>query len=97
MKLLRRFAPAFLALLLFTTNSDAQRGPSSIIAGRTYDGEEITCDLLGKDHIKNIGSHVDGAGMCVFSSIPRPTAKIILRLAGGISPLLVHRPLVAQA
>jgi hypothetical protein len=70
MKLLRRFAPVFLALLLVTTNGDAQRGaPSSIIAGRTYDGEEIACDLPGKEHIKNIGSRVDGAGMCVFSSI----------------------------
>ena len=43
-------------------------GPSSV-GGRTKDGAELTCDLPGRDHIRNIGSKLDGAGMCVFSAI----------------------------
>lgn len=41
----------------------------SVEAGRTYEGEHLDCDLLEKDHMPNIGSKVDGAGMCVMSSI----------------------------
>lgn len=44
-------------------------GNNSTIAGRTYQGEVLDCDLPGPKHIKNIGSKVDGAGMCVMSSI----------------------------
>lgn len=29
---------------------------------------EVTCDLPVDQRIKNIGSKIDGAGMCVFSS-----------------------------
>lgn len=42
---------------------------SSFIGGRTQDGEVLTVDLPGDYHIKNIGSLVDGYGMCVMSSI----------------------------
>lgn len=42
---------------------------SSFINGLTHNGETITCDLPGSQHIQNIGSKVNGAGMCVFSSI----------------------------
>jgi hypothetical protein len=41
----------------------------SHVGGNTYDGEELTCDLPGDQHIKNIGSRRDGAGMCVMSSV----------------------------
>ena len=33
------------------------------------DGKEVVCDLPVDQRIKNIGSKLDGAGMCVFSSI----------------------------
>lgn len=41
----------------------------SVVAGSEYDGEYLTNDLPLNEHIKNIGSHVDGAGMCVSSSM----------------------------
>ena len=44
-------------------------GGSSFVNGRSHEGEELDCDLPGAMHIKNIGSKLDGAGMCVFSSI----------------------------
>lgn len=48
----------------------APQGPGrATIAGRAYDGEEISADLPGSEHLKNVGSKKDGAGMCVFSSI----------------------------
>ena len=44
-------------------------GQSSFINGLTHGNETITCDLPGSQHIQNIGSKINGAGMCVFSSI----------------------------
>lgn len=41
----------------------------SIIAGRSYGGEELSADLPGADHFKNIGSKKDGLGECVPTSI----------------------------
>ena len=37
--------------------------------GREYQGEQLACDFPASLHIQNIGSHRDGAGMCVMSSI----------------------------
>jgi len=42
---------------------------SSVVAGREYQGETLTVDLPANQHIKNIGSRIDGAGMCVFTSV----------------------------
>lgn len=42
---------------------------SSFVGGRTHGGEVLDCDLPDGEQIRNIGSHVDGAGMCVMSSI----------------------------
>ncbi len=42
---------------------------TSTVAGRAYQGEELTVDLPGNQQFKNIGSKIDGAGMCVFTSI----------------------------
>jgi hypothetical protein len=41
----------------------------SEVAGRSYSGEVLDADLPGSLHIKNVGSKVDGKGMCVMSSI----------------------------
>lgn len=41
----------------------------SFINGRQHAGEVLDCDLPETEQIRNIGSHVDGAGMCVMSSI----------------------------
>lgn len=64
-----RKAIATLCLLLLPLIGLAQSGASSFINGVTHDGQSITCDLPGNQHIKNIGSRIDSAGMCVFSSI----------------------------
>ena len=44
-------------------------GNKSVVNGVTMEGDSITADLPESEHIKNIGSRLDGAGMCVFSSI----------------------------
>lgn len=58
--------------------SQAGHAENSFINGLTHNGESITCDLPGSQHIRNIGSkvptidrrgHKEYAGMCVFSSI----------------------------
>lgn len=42
---------------------------SSFINGWAHDGDSITADLPESEHLKNVGSRLDGAGMCVFSAI----------------------------
>src|SRR5579885_3641356 len=41
----------------------------SWVNGVTCKGLSITCDLPNHQQMKNIGSKLDGAGMCVFTSI----------------------------
>src|ERR1043165_1669555 len=41
----------------------------SWINGPIHEGQAIQCDLPDEQQIRNIGSRVDGAGMCVMSSI----------------------------
>ena len=57
-----------LVLLLFL-GGEQSYAQTSFINGITHGKESITCDLPGSQHIKNIGSKVDGSGMCVFTSI----------------------------
>lgn len=44
-------------------------GGGSTVAGPVCDGQELTVDLAPAEQIKNIGSKIDGMGMCVFSAI----------------------------
>ena len=76
--LLRLLAlPLLFAPLLALAGPAEELGPAnpapaaaaSFIAGRTHAGEVLDCDLPGDQQFKNIGSHIDGAGMCVMSSI----------------------------
>ncbi len=39
------------------------------IGGPSYQGKDVQVDLPADQRIKNIGSKLDGAGMCVFSSV----------------------------
>ena len=66
-----RLRLTLLALLLAAADLHAQKSPSSssVVNGRSKDGEELSADLPGPQHMKNIGSKRDGAGMCVFTSI----------------------------
>jgi len=70
---MRKYALVFLACLGLLQLAIAEPvlvgfGPSSI-GGKSYQGEEITVDLPLERMIANIGSKVDGAGMCVTTSI----------------------------
>jgi hypothetical protein len=62
-----RFSSLVLFLLLCVPLG-AQQG-KSWVNGLTHEGVNISVDLPEKEHIRNIGSKLDGAGMCVFSSI----------------------------
>lgn len=84
----------------------AQYGASSTVAGPEYQGETITADLPNDQHIKNIGSYRDGAGMCVMSSIEmaalyagmeeyRGLRNWCARESGGAYPSKVDRQLAA--
>jgi hypothetical protein len=64
---MRRFLVLSLALLLVLP-ALAGSGDSHV-GGNAYDGEEVTCDLPAEQHLRNIGSRRDGAGMCVMSSV----------------------------
>lgn len=44
-------------------------GSKSFVNSRSHAGEVLDADLPGKLHMKNIGSKIDGAGMCVTTSI----------------------------
>ena len=67
---MKRYAFAFIALAGIALLATAQpSGRQSQVNGPTFHGESITADLDLKEHIRNSGSKLDGAGMCVFSSI----------------------------
>ncbi len=52
-----------------TNNPRTPYENSSFVGGRTHAGEVLDCDLPESEQMKNIGSLLDGAGMCVMSSI----------------------------
>lgn len=56
-------------LLLFPVTVGAATPSKSFINGLTNDGVNITCDLPAAQQMKNIGSKLDDAGMCVFTAI----------------------------
>lgn len=98
-----RLALAFLLLLPASLNSQ-----SSIVNGRSHQGEELTVDLPGPEHMRNIGSYRDGLGMCVMSSIEmaarwagleeyRGLRDWCAREGGGAFPEKVDRQLAAYA
>jgi hypothetical protein len=43
--------------------------PSIRENGPELDGEAVTCDLPTSEHLRNLGSAIDGGGLCVFTSI----------------------------
>jgi hypothetical protein len=65
-----RWTTLIFALWFSIANASPAEAPSaSFINGREHDTESLTCDLPAKEHLKNIGSAVDGQGLCVMSSI----------------------------
>lgn len=63
---MKRFATALLAVLLATTIAAAEFVTTANPVHTS--GVRATIDLPGDQHMKNIGSHVDGYGMCVSTS-----------------------------
>lgn len=58
-----------LIVCLMAFPASAQRGERAFVGGRQHAGEVLDTDIPGELHLKNIGSKIDGAGMCVMSSI----------------------------
>jgi hypothetical protein len=61
----------FFALVLLAVGLADLRGQGnkSWVNGLVHDNEAITCDLPDDQQFRNIGSKLDGKGMCVFSAI----------------------------
>jgi hypothetical protein len=53
----------------FRESPETEDSKDSWVNGRAKDTEELAADLPGEFHHKNIGSKIDGSGMCVFTSI----------------------------
>lgn len=66
-----RYFASMLTLLLLMAATIAQPdgGTKAFVNSRKHGNEVIDADLPGELQMKNIGSRVDGAGMCVMSSI----------------------------
>lgn len=65
----QKLALLLLGLFVVATLHARQPVKTSWIAPAIYDGVTISCDLPDDQQMKNIGSKIDGAGMCVFTSI----------------------------
>lgn len=65
---MKHFVSSIVFVMLLATNLCGQ-GQKSWINGLTHDTETITCDLPNDQQFNNIGSRIDGQGMCVFSAI----------------------------
>lgn len=63
------FALVVVFAVAFASAVAQQPSKSSWINGPIYDGTPITCDLPNDQQMRNIGSRIDRAGMCVFTSI----------------------------
>lgn len=66
---MKRFASLFVLLAAGPLALSQMATDSSVVDGPVHDGQEVTVDLAPQEQFKNIGSRLDGAGMCVFSSI----------------------------
>lgn len=66
---MRKLLATFALLVAMSAIVGGQGKDRAFVAGRTFSGETLGCDLPGDLHLKNIGSRVDGLGMCVMSSI----------------------------
>lgn len=62
---MKRIALLFLLFAAVAATADIRLGGPTAPDGRT----EVTADVPQDQRIKNIGSHADGLGMCVMSSI----------------------------
>lgn len=101
-------AAVSLLLAVFSVAVFGQTEGSSFVNGRQHENEQLAADLPERDHIRNIGSYRDGAGMCVMSSIEmaarwhgmeeyRGLRNWCAKEGGGAYPEKVDRQLAAYA
>ena len=63
-----------------------------VIDGPTHAGQDVQADLPVGQRIHNIGSHVDGAGMCVMSSIEMAALYAGLEQMRGLRDWCANQP-----
>ena len=65
---MRQFFFSIVVLALLSSDGTGQSS-KSWINGYFHGSESITCDLPNDQQMRNIGSKLDGQGMCVFSAV----------------------------
>jgi hypothetical protein len=74
-------------------DDSAPRGAISIGGPVAPDGTTaVTVDLPVEERIKNVGSHVDGAGMCVMTSVEMASHWANLRALRGLRDWCARQP-----
>lgn len=66
---MRKGLACILVMMLLATAAIGQMTSSSVVDGPVHEGQQLSCDLPPFQQFRNIGSRIDGAGMCVFTSI----------------------------
>jgi hypothetical protein len=66
---MRAVSALILILMVSTVIAQTDRFASSTVGGKEYQSEQITADLPLEKMMWNIGSRVDGLGMCVDTSL----------------------------
>ncbi len=102
----RHLLASLVLVFAFAPHAETQKKGTSWVNSTVHEGLELTVDLPEGEHIKNIGSFKDGAGMCVMSSIEmaarwqgldqlRGLRDWCAKEPGGASPGKVDRQLAA--
>jgi hypothetical protein len=65
---------------------------TSQINRRSFDGDELTCDLPALEHLANIASRRDGRGMCVMTSIEMAARWHGLETMRGLRDWCANQP-----
>jgi hypothetical protein len=65
---------------------------TSFVGGRTFGGEGVTCDFPPSLWMENIGSRVDGAGMCVSTSVEMLARYLSMYQMAGFRDFCAKEP-----
>lgn len=85
-----RSVSAFLALFVLSGATVASFQPTK--APVSPDGTVAVVDLPASRHIKNVGSNVDGVGLCVFTSIQHAADWQNIRVLDGFREWMRSKP-----
>src|SRR5262249_6727012 len=92
---MKRLLTLFIVLVapLLVLASPASVGQVRVGGPLAPDGTtEVQCDLPASERIRNIGSRVDGAGMCVMSSITMAACWGALEEMRGLRDWCAQQP-----